>query len=57
MKIEEAKFYVDMAKVGNTVSNSIPLALASAMKNGILHKGMTVLISGFGVGYFWEVVC
>lgn len=53
IKIEENKFYIDMAKVGNTVSNSIPLALESAMTSGVLKKGMKVLISGFGVGYSW----
>lgn len=53
IKIAEDKFYIDMAKVGNTVSNSIPLALESAMDNGVLKKGMKVLISGFGVGYSW----
>lgn len=52
-KIEENRFYIDMEKVGNTVSNSIPLALESAINNGKLKKGMKVLISGFGVGYSW----
>ena len=53
MKIEESRFYVDMAKVGNTVSNSIPLALESAINRNVITKGMTILISGFGVGYSW----
>ena len=53
MKIDEEKYYVDMSKVGNTVSNSIPLALDSAIRNGVIKKGMKVLISGFGVGYSW----
>ena len=53
LKIEENKFYIDMEKVGNTVSNSIPLALESTIKNGVIKKGMSILISGFGVGYSW----
>lgn len=53
MKIAPSKFYVDMAKVGNTVSNSIPLALLSAKSNNVLHDEMKVLLCGFGVGYSW----
>lgn len=51
MKISEDKFYIDMSKVGNTVSNSIPLALCSAEKDGKMHGN--ILLSGFGVGYSW----
>ena len=40
-----------MAEVGNTVSNSIPIALVDAQKEQKL-KG-SVLICGFGVGYSW----
>lgn len=53
MKIDEGKFYIDMAKVGNTVSNSIPLAMLSAMNSGALREGMKVLLCGFGIGYSW----
>lgn len=49
IKIAPEKFYVNMAGVGNTVSNSIPLALAEAGKT--LHG--PVLLCGFGVGYSW----
>lgn len=51
IKIEPEKFYMDMSNVGNTVSNSIPIALCDGMKNGIIHGN--VLICGFGVGYSW----
>jgi len=53
IKIDPQRFYVDMSKVGNTVSNSIPLALESALNRGLLHGGMWILICGFGVGYSW----
>lgn len=53
MKIDETHFYIDMSKVGNTVSSSIPLAMDSAMRKGVLRGGMRVLLSGFGVGYSW----
>lgn len=49
MKIEDEKFFINMAKIGNTVSNSIPIALRDAQDAGLLHGN--ILISGFGVGY------
>lgn len=51
LKIEEERFYINMASVGNTVSNSIPLALYEAHKEGRLLNN--VLLCGFGVGYSW----
>jgi 3-oxoacyl-[acyl-carrier-protein] synthase-3 len=53
LEIPKEKFYVYLSKVGNTVSNSIPIALAEAMKDGSVHAGHKVLIAGFGVGYSW----
>lgn len=51
MGIDKSKFYVYMDTVGNTVSNTIPIALCEARKNGML-KGK-VLLAGFGVGLSW----
>lgn len=51
MKIEQEKFFVNMENVGNTVSNSIPIALYDARKQNLLHGN--VLVCGFGVGYSW----
>ena len=51
MKIDEDKFFVNLANVGNTVSSTIPIALADAKVQGKL-KG-NVLIAGFGVGLSW----
>lgn len=51
MKIDEEKFMRYMAEVGNTVSNSIPVALVEAKKQGRLHGN--ILLCGFGVGYSW----
>lgn len=53
LKIQEEKFCYSMSQVGNTVSNSIPIALCEAMKNGTLQGRMNVLLAGFGVGYSW----
>lgn len=51
IKILSEKFYINMANIGNTVSNSIPIALYDAQKENLLHGN--VVICGFGVGYSW----
>ena len=51
LKIDEDKFFVNMDEIGNTVSSTIPIALADAKSAGLLHG--KVLIAGFGVGLSW----
>ena len=51
INIDKEKFFVHMETVGNTVSNTIPIALCEARKRGLL-KG-NVLLAGFGVGLSW----
>ncbi len=51
LKIEEDKFFINMENIGNTVSSTVPIALADAKSGGKL-KG-NVLIAGFGVGLSW----
>lgn len=51
MKIEDEKFMRFMSEVGNTVSNSIPIALVEAKKQNRLQGN--ILLCGFGVGYSW----
>ncbi len=53
LDIEEDRFYVSMRSTGNTVSSTIPIALANAEREGRLVKGMTVMLVGFGVGLSW----
>lgn len=53
LKIDPAKAYLNLDKVGNTVSASIPIALKFAEIEGRLKKGDLILISGFGVGLSW----
>ena len=48
--IEEARFYINMKDVGNTVSNTIPIALSKARSEGVLFNDKYILIAGFGVG-------
>lgn len=51
LKIDEDKFFVNIANVGNTVSSTVPIALCDARDAGKL-KG-NVLLAGFGVGLSW----
>lgn len=45
------RFSVRMDFCGNTVSSSIPIALAEERAAGRLKDGMRLLLAGFGVGY------
>lgn len=47
------KFVVSMQEVGNTVSSTIPIALAGLIDSGQLQRGMKVMLLGFGVGLSW----
>lgn len=51
--LENRPYWNDVSEYGNTVSNSIPLALADIMKNNEepLEK---VMLVGFGVGLSWS---
>ena len=44
------KMLVDMEEGGNTVSNTIPVALSRKMAERKIHLGQKILIAGFGVG-------
>ncbi len=47
------KFFIDMTKVGNTVSSSVPIALRSLLDEGKIKPGDKVALIGYGVGYSW----
>lgn len=53
IKIAPEHFYYCLSECGNTVSNSIPIALANALQDESIIKGRRILIAGFGVGYSW----
>lgn len=48
--IPSDKFIVEVEDVGNTVSCTIPIALARALKDGRIPKNSMIMIVGFGVG-------
>ncbi len=47
------KFFVHCDRVGNTVSNTIPIALHHAMSEGRIGRGSKLVLIGFGVGLSW----
>lgn len=51
--IPKEKFFLHLENCGNTVSSTIPIALAEATKQGLAKKGQRILLAGFGVGYSW----
>jgi 3-oxoacyl-[acyl-carrier-protein] synthase-3 len=52
--IPKEKFFINLEKIGNTVSASIPIALKCAEDEGRIALGDRVMIVGFGVGYSWS---
>jgi 3-oxoacyl-[acyl-carrier-protein] synthase-3 len=53
LRIAEAKFVLDMEETGNTVSSTLPVALARLSARQPAKTGRRVMLLGFGVGYSW----
>ncbi|MGB1626190.1 MAG: beta-ketoacyl-ACP synthase III [Miltoncostaeaceae bacterium] len=56
MGIDRAKVVMNLDRLGNTSSASIPLALADAVDTGMLEEEALVLMVGFGAGLTWGSV-
>ena len=52
-RLENLPYWNDVAEYGNTVSSSIPLAIADMLKQNDSTKMNNVLLMGFGVGLSW----
>jgi 3-oxoacyl-[acyl-carrier-protein] synthase-3 len=50
MQLNKNKVYFNLENTGNTVSSSIPIAIAELTKNKLLKKNSKILLAGFGVG-------
>ena len=50
------KTIVNIDRVGNTSSASIPIALCEAKDKGIIKRGDTLLLVAFGGGLTWGAV-
>lgn len=51
--IPDDKFVFAMEDTGNTVSNTIRIALSQVLKQGRVAPGARVALVGFGVGLSW----
>lgn len=51
--VPQEKIAINVDRVANTSSASIPLALAQAEADGQLKPGMTVALAAFGAGFVW----
>lgn len=52
LKISQENFYIDLKEYGNTVSNTIPIALKNYSQS--VEKKEKILLIGFGVGLSWS---
>lgn len=50
LQLPEEKVFINIGKIGNTVSASIPIAIKDAMDEGKIHTGQKIILCGFGVG-------
>jgi 3-oxoacyl-[acyl-carrier-protein] synthase III len=48
--LDPARLYFNIAKVGNTSSASIPLAIHDAVREGVIDRPLRVFAPGFGAG-------
>ena len=44
--VDESKFYINVENLGNTVSNTIPIALEDSLRRGLIKSGDCVLCVG-----------
>jgi 3-oxoacyl-[acyl-carrier-protein] synthase-3 len=47
------RFYINLDRVGNTSSASVPIALDEASRAGLLKPGQVVLCCALGAGIAW----
>lgn len=52
-KLPKDGFFVDLSDTGNTTSTTVPIGLVRSIAAGNIHKGMNVMVAGFGVGLSW----
>lgn len=55
-KTDEAKFYKNIERYGNTSAASVPIALDEMHEKGLLKPGMRIICVGFGAGLVWSSV-
>ncbi len=56
LNIPAERFIIEIADVGNTISSTIPIALARSYRDGRVQAGQRLALVGFGVGFSWGAV-
>ena len=56
LKLPMDKVVITVDQHGNTSAASIPLALDTAVRNGQIKPGQTLLLEGVGGGFTWGAV-
>lgn len=56
LRLPKEKVVVNIDRIGNTSAASIPIALGEIKEKGLLKRGDTVLMVGFGGGLTWGAV-
>ena len=56
LDLPDDKVYVNIDRVGNTSSASIPIALDEANRSGLLQPGSLLVLDAFGGGLAWGAV-
>lgn len=51
--VQRDRMFCNLSKYGNTSAGSIPLALDEAYTEGLVERGDTILMTGFGAGLTW----
>ena len=51
--LKDSQIMVNIDKYANTTSATIPICIAEAVENNMLHKGNYLLLSTFGAGFSW----
>ncbi len=44
---------MNICRYGNTAAASLPISLAEVRRKGLLEKGDTIVLLGFGAGLTW----
>jgi 3-oxoacyl-[acyl-carrier-protein] synthase-3 len=53
LKMKPTQTFSNIAKIGNTVSSSVPILLKDYFSANTLSKDSKILMCGFGVGFSW----
>lgn len=53
MKVDVARFPMNIAEYGNTSSSSVGILLDEMNRSGKLRKGQKIVLAGFGAGLSW----